>query len=193
MSQANLTQETINEFVVSSHFDLPKVEAMLAENPALLNENADWIETPIQAASHVGRFDIIEFLLSKGAPLDICTAAVLEREADVRQFLADDPNLKHATGAHDIPLMFFAAISGNVAIAQILLDAGAALNVEDGITSPLHGAAIFGKAEMARWLLDNDANPYGIDSSGKTAFDHALGGDNVVIIELLRPFFPDQV
>lgn len=193
MSNTNLSQETINEFVVSSHFDLPKVEAMLAENPALLNENAQWIETPIQAASHVARFDIIEFLLSKGAPVDICTAAVLERAADVKQFLADDPNLKHATGAHNLPLMFFAAISGNVDIAQILLNAGVELNVEDGITSPLHGAAIFGKAEMVRWLLDNDANPYSVDSSGKTAFDHVREGDNVVIIELLRPFFPDQV
>ena len=99
-----LAQDTIDEFVVASHHDLPRVQTMLAENPDLLNENAQWIETPIQASAHVGNRPIAEYLLGQGAPLDICTAAMLGRIDEVRSLLADDPELAHAHGAHNIPV-----------------------------------------------------------------------------------------
>src|SRR5690606_10235622 len=102
-----LSQETINEFVLAAHHDLPRVQELLAENPAVLNENAEWIETPIQAAAHVGSRAIAEYLLAQGAPLDICTAAMLGRADDVRALLADDPGLYEATGAHNIPVLYF--------------------------------------------------------------------------------------
>ena len=78
-----LSQEQVDEFVVASHHDFDKVKEMLAEKPALLDENATWMETPIQAAAHVGNRPIAEYLLEQGAPLDICTAAMLGLEAEV--------------------------------------------------------------------------------------------------------------
>lgn len=184
-----LSQETINELVVAAHHDLPRVTEMLAEQPELINENADWIETPIQAAAHVGNRAIAEYLLQQGAPLDICTAAMLGRADDVRALLADDPGLAEASGAHNIPVMFYPTINGNVEIAQILLDAGAPINVEDGINSPLHGAAIFGQPLMAQWLLDNDANPYALDYEGKTPLERARENEHAEVAAKLEPFF----
>ena len=64
-----VTQETIDEFVVAAHHDFPFVQQKLAEQPELLNENATWIETPVQAAAHVGNRPIAEFLLAQAAPL----------------------------------------------------------------------------------------------------------------------------
>jgi len=184
-----LSQEQINEFVVAAHHDLPYVKQKLAEYPDLLNENAQWIETPIQAAAHIGNREIAEYLLVEGAPLDICTAAMLGRIDDVKAMLADDPELAHATGAHNIPVLFFPAISGNIEIAQVLLDAGADINVEDGMNSPLHGAAIKGQTAMVKWLLDHDANPYSTDYEGKTALDRAEAGGHEETAAVLRPFF----
>ncbi|GEM_PF-495561 len=186
----HLSQELINEFVVAAHFDFDKVKSMLAERYELLNENAAWLETPIQAAAHTGRADIAEFLLEQGAPLDICTAAMLGRADDVRQMLNDDPGLYEAVGAHNIPVMYFPAIAGNIPIATMLLSAGAAINVEDGRSSPLHGAASFGQTEMVKWLLANDANPYTVDFDGKTPLERAQQRQYTAIIELLQPFFP---
>lgn len=188
----NTSQEQINEFVVAAHFDLPKVQQLLAETPALLNENADWIETPIQAAAHTNNREIAEFLLSHGAPLDIPTAAMLGRFEDVEAMLDGDPEMIDDTGAHNIPLMYFAVIGGSTAIASLLYDLGAEINSPDGVVSPLHGAALFGQTEMAKWLLENDANPYSVDFEGKTAYDRAKQHGRADIVAMLKPFFPDD-
>lgn len=184
-----LPQDVIDEFVVAAHHDLPRVQELLAEQPDLLNENATWIETALQAAAHVGNRPIAEYLLSQGAPLDICTAAMLGRSDDVRAQLADEPELAHANGAHNIPVLFYPAISGNLAILDLLYAAGADVNVDEGVNSPLHGAAIFGQTEAVRWLLDHDANPYAVDYEGKTPLDRAEENGHAEAAALLKPFF----
>lgn len=184
-----LSQETINELVVAAHHDLPRVKAMLAEQPELLNENAEWIETPLQAAAHVGNREIADYLLGLGAPLDICVAAMFGNADAVHEFLADNPEEAQATGSHNIPVMYFAAISGSIEVAEILHHAGSPVNVEEGVTSPLHGAAIFGQAHMAKWLLDHDANPYAKDYEGKTPLDRAQDNGHADVVALLQPYF----
>lgn len=184
-----LSQETINEFVTAAHYDLPRVQAMLADKPELLNENAQWFETPIQAAAHVGNQPIVNFLLDQGAPLDICTAAMLGRADEVRAQLDDDPELAYATGAHSIPVLYYPAITGHLDIAQMLLDAGADINFEDGGNTPLHGAALTGQTAMVQWLLDHDANPYAKDFDGQTPLDRAEANGHAEAAALLRPFF----
>ncbi|HLU11095.1 MAG TPA: ankyrin repeat domain-containing protein [Oceanobacillus sp.] len=187
-TSTQLSQDQIDEFVVASHSDFEKVQKMLAENPALLNENATWMETPIQAAAHVGNRTIAEYLLEQGAPLDICTAAMLGLDEEVAAILADEPDAAHAVGAHNIPVLFYPAISGNIAIAERLLAAGADVNAGEGGNTPLHGAAGFGQPEMVRWLLDHDANPFAMDFNGKAPIEVAQANGHTVIVEMLRPY-----
>jgi len=188
---SELTQDQINNFVIAAHHDLPFVQKTLAEFPDLLNENAEWMETPIQAASHVYNRPLIDFLLAQGAPMDICTAAVLGRTDDVKAMLADDPVSAFEIGPHNLILMFYPAIVGNIEIAQILLDAGAEINVEEGTTSPLHGAAVFGQTAMVKWLLDHDADPYAKEREGRTPLDSAEANNHEDAAALLRPFFEE--
>ncbi|MEP7293381.1 MAG: ankyrin repeat domain-containing protein [Chloroflexota bacterium] len=192
MTQETLSQETIDEFVVAAHHDLPRVQELLAEQPDLLNENATWIETPIQAAAHVGNRPIAEYLLDQGAPLDICTASMMGLTEDVKALLADNPELSGATGAHNIPLMFYPALSDNTEIAQILFDAGADVNAGEGGNTPLHGAAITGHVNVLRWLLDHDANPYAVDYEGKTPLDRAQANNHDAAAAILQPFFDES-
>lgn len=191
MSQPLPTQEAIDEFVIAAHHDLPRVQELLAQSPQLLHANATWTETPIQAAAHVGNRPIAEFLLNQGALLDICTAAMLGRSEDVRAMLAESPGLSGATGAHNIPLLFYPALSDNVEIAQILYDAGADINAGDGGNTPLHGAALSGHSDIIQWLLDHDANPYAVDYDGKTPRDRAQDIGHEAATALLEPFFRD--
>ena len=55
---AQLTPELIREFVIAAHFNLEKVQTMLAERPSLLTVRHQWGENDFEdglgAASHVG-------------------------------------------------------------------------------------------------------------------------------------------
>ena len=61
----------VNQFVNDAHGDFDSVKKLLEEEPALVNSCWDWgggdWETGLGAAAHMGRKDIAEFLLNKGA------------------------------------------------------------------------------------------------------------------------------
>jgi len=190
--QEPLAQDTIDQFVIAAHHDLPKVKYMLAEDPRLLNESATWIESALAAAAHMGSREIAEFLLAQGAPLDICAAAMLGRREDVIAFLEQDAELIGATGAHDIPLLFHAAISQDEGMAPLLVERGA--DVDAGIekNTALHGAAGFGRVEVARYLIDQGADFAALDHDGRTPLDVAEATGHEAIVALLRPLMESR-
>ena len=182
-----LSPELIREFVIAGHWDLPKVTQMLGEHPGLLNVANEWApgdtETAIQAAAHAGSAHVAEFLLARGAPLEICTAAMLGRQEAVEQMLREDPAKIRARGAHGIPLMAHAAFSSDVGLARMLFERGA----REGTSMALSNAASKGHLEMARWLLDAGApDLHWKNFQGKTALEIATEGGREEIAALLR-------
>ena len=143
------SQELIEPFVIAAHYSLPKVKEMYEQHPELLNEKwAKFDESALAAASHTGQRAIAEFLLEQGAPMVICTAAMLGRTEDVAAFLREDGSLASARGAHGIPILFHAAMSGNTDVTELLLAHGG-----EGINDALHGAVMYNQVAMAHWLL----------------------------------------
>lgn len=154
----SLSKERIRDFVIAGHGNLAKVKEMLATDPALLNVSHEWKaddwETAIQGAAHVGNPPIAEFLLERGAPLEFCTAAMLGRSADVTAMLAQKPELIQSRGAHQIPLLAHAALSGDVALFDLLVARGAS----EGMSFALSNAVSKGHLDLARWVLQH-GNP----------------------------------
>jgi ankyrin repeat protein len=150
-----LSEEQIRDFIVAAHGNLPRVREMLARHPGLLNVRHFWTEddseTAIQAAAQTGSHPVVEYLLEKGAPLEICTAAMLGRKDVVQRMLDEDPTLIEARGAHGIPLMPHAALSGNVGLARMLFERGATASM----SLALGNAVMHGDSRMARWILEN--------------------------------------
>jgi uncharacterized protein len=147
--------EQIREFVIAGHGNIEKVRQMLAENPKLLNASYRWnendTETAIQAAAQVGNVNIAEFLLKQGAPLEICTAAMLGMRDYVERRLNVDPLDANATGAHGIPLLPHAVWSDNLPLVQWVFERGA----RSGATLALHNAVSKGNYEIVEWLIGN--------------------------------------
>lgn len=183
----DLSPDLIQAFVGAAHGDLARVQELYAQEPRLLTATHYWNdampETALEAASHTGQREIAQFLLAAGAPLTICTAAMLGRLDDVQAMLADDPALAQASGAHGISLMFHAALSGDTAITQTLLDAGAT----EGFNHALHAAASQGHVAMTRWLLDNGADDVNHrDGRGRTPLARAVELGHEAVAAILR-------
>jgi ankyrin repeat protein len=184
VSQDDLTRE----FILAAHADLERVRALLAEHPDLLQAAYDWgpsgLEDGLSAAAHVGHRIIAEFLLAQGVPSTMCAAAMLGRTEEVRAFLAADPSQANARGAHGIPVLFHAAMSGRIEIVELLWAAGC----REGFNQALHGAVNFGHQDMAAWLLTHGVtDAHTPDFQGKTPLQKAEERGDAALIALISP------
>jgi ankyrin repeat protein len=170
---ADLDRSIVEECVGNAHGDLDKVRELVERHPAIVNARASWNETPIEAATQLGRRDIIEYLLGKGAPLDLFTACVVGRRDVVEAELAGDPARARARGVHDLATLYFAAIGGQREVAELLLAAGAGVNDAAPSAAPIHGAVMGRSAEMIAWLLEHGADPSVPDYQGRSALQLA--------------------
>ena len=182
----DLPQAIVDEFVGNAHGNFARVKELLEQYPALVNAKAAWGETAIEAAAQTGSRPIMELLLAAGAPMDICTAAVMGLKDEVAEMLTADPAQAQATGAHGIPVLHFPCIGGHRDIAELLLAHGAEVNAGEGSNTPLHGTAMFGQLEMTRWLLDHGANVNAPDYEGKTPLFRAQQNGHMAVADLLR-------
>ncbi len=111
-----INRELVQDFVIFSHSDLAMVKNLLKREPNLVNASMDWglgdFETGLGGASHMGRKDIVEFLLKNGARIDLFCAAMLGKLDAVKSFLTLEPDLIDAKGPHGFSLHFHAQVGG---------------------------------------------------------------------------------
>src|SRR5262245_59023905 len=158
MTDVTPSPDVVEQFVTACHSDLARVKSLLAEHPSLLHARSKLDESGLGAAAHMNQRAIAEFLLEQGAPLDICTAAMLGRVDAVREMAAAAPDLSQAAGSHGIPAITFAAISGSLEIAELLFSKGARVDAPPNVMTPIHIAVLTNRPEMIEWLIAHHAN-----------------------------------
>jgi ankyrin repeat protein len=166
---AEVEAAVVEELVGNAHGNLARVRELLDQHPAALKMRAPWNETAVEAATQMGNQPILELLIERGAPVDFFTACVLGRVEMVDAELAADRGRASARGVHDLPALYFAAIGGNLAIAEHLLASGADINARCESAAPIHGAVMGGSADMVRLLLKNGADASLPDYQGRSA------------------------
>jgi hypothetical protein len=101
--------EIASEVVGVSHFNLPRLKELVDPRPELAKANWDWgfgdWESAIAAASHTGRKDIVEYLVSKGAVPTIFTFAMLGAYDSVKTLIGFYPGIQKNLGPHGISLL----------------------------------------------------------------------------------------
>jgi len=111
------------DFVIFAHSDLDKVKMLYEREPGLLNATLDWgagdWETALGGASHMGRHDIVKFLLSKGARIDLFCATMMGMLDTVKQMLEAEPALIDAKGPHGFTLHFHAQVGQEQSLAVL--------------------------------------------------------------------------
>lgn len=120
--------ERVQAVVGASHGNIESVRELVTEQPALARASWDWgfgdWETPLGAASHVGRKDIADFLIGHGARPTVFSEAMMGRVDTVRAFLSADSRLSTLLGPHGISLYRHARAGGadGQAVVDYLLE-----------------------------------------------------------------------
>lgn len=109
--------EVVKEFVIAGHNDLDKVKAMLNRESNLLFARHDWgggdFEEAIEGAGHVGNKAIANFLIQKGARVNLFVLTMLGKKELVISALQAYPSLVNARGPHGFSLLHHAKIGGD--------------------------------------------------------------------------------
>jgi hypothetical protein len=119
-----LDEPLVLEFVKVAHGSLERVQALLTQEPALVNACWNWggddWETALGAAAHTGQKEIAHYLLAHGARMDLFCAAMLGKIEIVKAFIADDTAVVHVKGPHGIPLINHAQAGGQDEVAALI-------------------------------------------------------------------------
>ena len=114
-----LPLDKVQSTVGQAHRSLENVMKLVEETPLLANASWDWgggdFETPLQAAAHTGGHAIAEYLLGKGARLDIYAAAMLGQLDFIKAVHALNPNAHEIPGPHGFTLLHCAKQGGEKA------------------------------------------------------------------------------
>lgn len=177
------------DFVQAAHRDLDKVQTMLATDPSLAIASWDWgngdWETGLEGAAHMGRRDIVRYLLDHGARADSFSAAMLGHTATVAAMIGLTPATAITRGPHGLPLMFYVGHGGQPAMAEVVVPH--LTNVSGECNRAIHTATLSNHIDLVAWLLKNGAdNPNTKNFFGKTPLDAALDRDFTDLAKLLR-------
>jgi len=218
----NALRQLLNEspeFLTAADHDanLPIHWAVMTRQPGMIDElfsrgadlNAQRIDgaRPIQLVNGdynfrgwmkdfpVKPYEVLTHLRTKGAYIDICTAAAIGDIDRVKTLLDEDPSL--ANRVSDYVTYYIgsgspiknAAARGHLEIVKLLLERGADPNLpEEGIAPrghALHSAAYYGHIDIVKLLLEHGAYPnVEIESSADT-LSTAISRDDKAIVELL--------
>jgi ankyrin repeat protein len=131
----------------------------------------------------VGSGPVAKYLLEKGAPLEICTAAMIGLREEVKKRIKENDQNINSKGAHGIPLLPHAAWSGDLELIQYLFRTGA----RTGSSMALQNAVTRGYYDLVIWLVENASPDIGSKNyQGKTPLSVAVEGKQDRIAQFLR-------
>ena len=115
----------------------------------------------IMLAVYHGKKDRVNELLASGIELNVYEAAVTGQTARLRELIAEDPSLVNTHSVDGFTPLGFAVFFGHPEAVDVLLNAGADVNlasIESMKVAPLASASAAGQYEIAKKLIAHGAN-----------------------------------
>jgi len=141
--------------------DFPAVKALLDQDPSLLSATNQQSQSPVLFSIYHRQNEIRDFLLSRGATLELHEAAAAGNLPRVKELVEADPSSAKAYSPDGFPVLGLAAAFGQLDVTKYLHAKGGDINAVStngsGYTA-LTGAVASGHTEVSKWLLENGAN-----------------------------------
>ena len=181
---------------------LDAVRDMLRETPKLINARDNRNYTPLQCASLIyGACEeaeaVMDYLLVRGAEVDILTASHYGMLGVVQDLLEDNPSCATARDADGLTPLHWAvrprrgSKASFLRITELLIQHGGDVNAQSdahGNWTPMHTLAEWaGFMEQADLLLEAGAEINAETDRGWTPLDFAIDRDRKSMVEHLRP------
>lgn len=165
-----------------------RVRGLLIEAPSLLAEPVETGETITLCATYYGNAGLARELVGLGAPYSIFEASALGDVDAVREFVQLKPTLVGAWSSDGWQPLHLGSYFGHLGVSDYLLIAGADPNVLSrnpiGVM-PLHAAVAGRHADVAKLLLDNEAQVNAKSDGGWTPLHNAANNGDAEMVRLL--------
>jgi ankyrin repeat protein len=145
--------------------DLPKVEALLKDNPDLISSKDSEGMSLLQYAAFYGKTNVVKFLLAQKANVNakdnrggtaLQCAAKMGHTGVVELLLANKAQINPKVESNGYTPLHFAAEMGNKDVVELLLANKAEVNARDNIgETPLHLAKTHKYEDVAELLRQN--------------------------------------
>ncbi|HSC45845.1 MAG TPA: ankyrin repeat domain-containing protein [Candidatus Acidoferrum sp.] len=168
--------------------DTDTVASLLASDPTLANCKNEQGVSAVLMACYMGRKEIRDLLISKGARLELHEAAAAGNLSRVRELIESNPAAASAFSPDGFPVMALAAVFGHEEVARYLHSKGADINALSrngtGYTA-LTGAVASNHVAIAKWLVESGANVNYRYAKGHSPLLEAAANGNLEIVKLL--------
>ena len=177
--------------------DLPQVEQLLAQDPALAGRPDEKDTTPVAAALSLRKGEgflprrenrILAAILARNPPLRPQEVAAVGTAAQVKEQIARQPGYVRETSRIGWTPLHYAAFNDNAETALALLAAGADVNARAKNkfdNTPLQVALLTSSREAARVLLAHGADVNARQAEGITALHEAASSGDVELVRML--------
>ena len=113
-------------------------------------------------------------------------AAIRDGDPDkVKQLVTGVPHLVRARDERGITPLVLASYLGDLPTTEVLVEAGADVNVGGGTGTALMGVAFRGHHAIAQYLIDKGADVHAVNDQGMTALTFARMGGKPDVEKLL--------
>jgi ankyrin repeat protein len=169
--------------------DLGAVQTLLEQDSALLDAMNAQSQSPVLFSIYNRQLEIRDFLISRGAVLELHEAAAAGDLPRVRALVEKDATLAQIYSPDGFPVVALAAVFGQFEITRYLHANGADINAAATNGSgynALTGAVTSGQTDIVKWLLENGAEPNYRYSNDYSPLLNAAANGHLEILKLLQ-------
>ena len=175
-------------FVALRAGDTSAVARMLEQEPALAQARNEQGISAVLMACYMGRKEIRDLLIEKGAHLELHEAAAAGNLPRVRELVEANLQLAKSYSPDGFPVMALAAAFGHEDVARYLHGKGSEINAVatngTGYTA-LTGAVASSHAALAKWLVENGADVNYRYAKGHSPLLEAAANGKLEIVKML--------
>lgn len=168
--------------------NIAALNSLVDADPSLASAKNESGVSAVLMSVYSGRREIRDFLLARGAALELPDAAAVGNLDQVKFLVERDPSLARSFSPDGFPVVALAAVFGHLEVTRYLHQHGADINASATNGSgynALTGAVASGHTELVRFLLEQGANPNYRYGPGYSPLLTAAANGHLEIVRLL--------